>query len=113
MQETKKMKVCITSYGPTLDSKVQPIFGRCEYFVFVDPVSMESVVEPNPYASCSCEAGVESAKLVIGKGATTVLTAKVGARARQVLDAAGMKVVTVNGETVREVMEAFRMGRSA
>jgi predicted Fe-Mo cluster-binding NifX family protein len=62
------MKVCITSYGPTLDSKVQPIFGRCEYFVFVDPVSMESVVESNPYASCSCEAGVESAKLVIGKG---------------------------------------------
>lgn len=107
------MKVCITSYGPTLDSRTQPVFGRCEYFVFLDPASMESVVEPNPYASSSGEAGVQSAKLVIGKGVTTVLTAKVGTRARQVLDAAGVKVFNIKGETVREVMEAFRLGGSA
>ncbi len=102
------MKVCITSYGPTLDSKAQPIFGRCEYFIFVDPVSMESVVEPNPYASSSGAAGVESAKLVVGKGATTVLTARVGTKARRVLDAAGVKIKIIKGETVREVVETFR-----
>lgn len=107
------MKACITSYGPSLTSKAQPIFGRCEYFVFFDPVSMEAVVEPNPYASSSGEAGIESAKLIIDKGVTAVLTAQVGTRARQVLDAAGVKIINIKGETVREVMEAFRRSGSA
>ena len=106
------MKVCVTSYGPTLDSKVQPIFGRCQYFIFVDPVSMESEVEPNPYASASSEAGVESAKLVIGKGANAVLTGRMGTKARQVLDAAGVKIMIIKGEIVREVVEAFRKSGS-
>jgi predicted Fe-Mo cluster-binding NifX family protein len=106
------MKVCITSYGPTLDSKVQPIFGRCEYFIFVDPESMESEAEPNPYASASDEAGIESAKLVIDKGATAVLTSKVGSKAQQVLDAAGVKIMDMKRESVREAVEAFRKRRS-
>lgn len=107
------MKICITSYGPTLDSKVQPIFGRCEYFVFVDPANMESEVAPNPYASAPKEAGIESAMLVIGKGAMTVLTARVGTKARQVLKAAGIKIIDIKGETVREVVEVFRKRCSA
>lgn len=102
------MKVCVTSYGPTLDSKVQPIFGRCQYFIFVDPVSMESEVEPNPYASGSGEAGVESAKLVIRKGVTSLLTTRVGTKARAVLDAAGVKIMNLKGETAREMVVAFR-----
>jgi predicted Fe-Mo cluster-binding NifX family protein len=91
-----------------MDSKVQPIFGRCQYFIFVDPVSMESEVEPNPYASGSGEAGVESAELVIRKGVTSLLTARVGTKARAVLDAAGVKIMNLKGETAREVVEAFR-----
>jgi len=107
------MKVCITSYGPTLDSRVQPIFGRSEFFIFVDPVNMDSEIEPNPYASALDKAGVESAKLVIRKGATIVLTARVGTKARQVLDAAGVKIIDLKGETVREVVEVFQKGGSA
>ena len=107
------MKVCVTSYGPTLDSKVQPIFGRCQYFIFVDPVNMESEVEPNPYASASGEAGVESAKLVIEKGAGVVLTGRMGIKARQVLDAAGVKTMIMKGEIVKEVVKAFWKSGSA
>lgn len=106
------MKVCVTSYGPTLDSKVQPIFGRCQYFIFVDPVSMESEVEPNPYTSASSQAGVESAKLVIGKGANAVLTGRMGTKARQVLDAAEVKIMIIKGKIVREVVQAFRKSGS-
>lgn len=107
------MKICITSYGPTLDSKVQPIFGRCEYFVFVDPINLESEIEPNPYVSALDKAGVKSARLVIGKGVMNVLTARVGAKARQVLDAADIKIIDIKGETVREVVEIFRKRCSA
>jgi predicted Fe-Mo cluster-binding NifX family protein len=102
------MKVCVSSYGPTLESKVQPVFGRCEYLIFADPVSMASEVVPNPFASMSESAGVESAELVIGKGATTLLTAQVGTKARQVLEAAGVEIMAIKGGTVREAVESCR-----
>jgi len=107
------MTVCVSSYGPTLDSKVQPIFGRCEYFIFVDPASMASEVVPNPFASMAEEAGVKSAELVIGKGATILLTEQVGAKTRQALEAAGVEVVAIKGGTVREAVEAYREHQSS
>jgi predicted Fe-Mo cluster-binding NifX family protein len=92
---------------------MQPVFGRCEYFFFVDPDSMAFEAEPNPYASASEKAGQESAELIIGKGAKIVLTSQVGVKARQVLDAAGVEIVSIEGNTVREAMETFRERLSA
>jgi predicted Fe-Mo cluster-binding NifX family protein len=106
------MKVCVPSFGPTLDSRVQPIFGRCEYFILVDPESMAYEVESNPYTSVSDEAGPESAKMVIDRGAKTLLTAKVGTKAKQVLEASGVEIMDIQGETVREAVEAFRKRHS-
>lgn len=103
------MKLCIPSYGPNLGSRPQPIFGRCEYFIFVDPDSMAAEVEPNPYAAVKDGAGVEAARLVVGKGAKAVLTSEVGTKARQALEGAGVEIIDINGHTtVTEVVEAFK-----
>jgi len=42
------MKICVTSTGPTMDASVDPRFGRCQYFVFVDSETMEHEAMPNP-----------------------------------------------------------------
>ncbi len=102
------MKVCVSSYGPTLDSRVQPIFGRCAYFIFVDPESMEFESAPNPNTSSSEDAGAQSAQFVVDKGVSAVLTDCVGSKAEPVLDAANVEVIPVDGGTVREAVEAFR-----
>ncbi len=39
------MKICITSTGPRLDSEMDPRFGRCQYFLFVDP-DTQGLVRP-------------------------------------------------------------------
>ncbi|NIA08945.1 MAG: dinitrogenase iron-molybdenum cofactor biosynthesis protein, partial [Nitrospiraceae bacterium] len=31
------MKIAITSTGPTLDGMVEARFGRCPYFLIIDP----------------------------------------------------------------------------
>jgi len=35
------MKIAITATGPSLDAEVDARFGRCQYFVIIDPQSME------------------------------------------------------------------------
>jgi len=35
------MKIGITAKGDNLDSEVDPRFGRCKYFIIVDPDTLE------------------------------------------------------------------------
>jgi len=43
------MKIAITATGPELNASVDPRFGRCAYFIIVDPQTMEysSIENPN------------------------------------------------------------------
>ena len=43
------MKVAVTAEGPDIDSRVDPRFGRCAYFLFVetDGLAFEAVENPN------------------------------------------------------------------
>ena len=36
------MKICVSATAPGLDALVDPRFGRCQYFTFVDLDTMES-----------------------------------------------------------------------
>jgi predicted Fe-Mo cluster-binding NifX family protein len=92
-RESKIMKVFIPSYGPTLDSRPQPVFGRCEFFLFVDPASLEFESVPNPNASGSDDSGILSAQLVVDKGASVIIADSVGEKARSVLDVANVEIV--------------------
>lgn len=102
------MKVCITSYGPTLDSRPQPIFGRCEFFLFVDPASLEFESVHNPNASASDNSGILSAQLVVDKGASVVITGRVGDKARAALEEANIEILLSSKSSVRESVEPFK-----
>ena len=102
------MKICIPSSGTDLDSQMAPHFGRCAYFIFVDSASMEFEAVPNPNISARGGAGVGSSEIVAQRGAHTVVAKQVGPKAEQVLHAAGIKIITVDGGTVREAVEAFK-----
>ena len=101
------MKICIPSYGPTLDSRPQPVFGRCEYFIFVDSASLDFVSDSNPNASEPDFSGIMSAQFVISKGATVLVTDQIGDKAKAVLEAAGVEIVKTIKRSVRETIEAL------
>jgi len=104
------MKVAVTSTGPDLNSQVDPRFGRCAYFIIVDPDTMEFEAIPNPNVNAPSGAGIQSAQLVAEKGAEVVITGAVGPNAMMALQQAGIQVVTGASGTVREVVEAFKSG---
>ncbi|MCD4804143.1 MAG: NifB/NifX family molybdenum-iron cluster-binding protein, partial [Desulfobacterales bacterium] len=81
------MKICVTSNGPTMDASVDPRFGRCQYFVFVDSETMKYEAMPNPSIGASSGAGIQAAQTVADKGAGVVITGQVGPNAIQTLGA--------------------------
>ena len=41
------MKIAISSAGKDLNSQIDPRFGRCQYFIFIDPETMEFEASEN------------------------------------------------------------------
>ncbi len=104
------MKICISSQGDNLDSQVDPRFGRCQYFIIVDPDTLEFEAVENPSVSAMGGAGVVSGQLVAGKGIKAVLTGNVGPNAFQTLQAAGVEIITGISGPIKEAVEKYKKG---
>ncbi len=104
------MKICITAEGKTLDSKVDPRFGRCQNFIFFDNETGSFEVEENTNAQFQGGAGIQSGQLVVSKGAQVVLTGNVGPNAHQVLSAGGISVFTGVSGRVKDAIKCYKDG---
>jgi predicted Fe-Mo cluster-binding NifX family protein len=105
------MKIAITSSGETLDSQVDPRFGRTAYFLIGNPEIMDFAAIENKNLSAAGGAGINSAKAVIDAGAEAVLTGNCGPNAERTLRAAGVKLYTGAKGTVAEAIELLRDGK--
>ena len=104
------MKIAVTSTGPSLDSEIESRFGRCAYFLIIDPRTMEFDAIPNPNLSLGADAGPKSAQLISDKGVPVVLTGNCGPKAYQTFEAAGISVMTGIIGKVRHVVKRFKEG---
>ena len=104
------MKVCVTSSGAELNAQIDPRFGRCRLFLFVDTESMETRVVQNTSAAAGGGAGTGAAQMVADAGAEAVLTGNVGPNAYQALSAAGISIYTGLSGTCRSAVDAFKAG---
>ena len=106
------MKLCVTSTGQHLDDRVDPRFGRSQYFMIVDSDSLQFEAIQNPAFSSGGGAGIQAAQAVANKGAEVVLTGNVGPNAFNTLQAAGLKIIVgVVDTTVKEAVEGFKAGQ--
>lgn len=106
------MKIAITSKGTTLDSEVDPRFGRAGYFLIVDTETLNfEVVDNNKNVNAFKGAGIQAATAIGGKGAEVLLTGYCGPNAFTTLKAAGVKVVNDAAGTIKEAVKAFNEGR--
>lgn len=104
------MKICITSQGDSLDSQIDPRFGRCQYFIIVDPETLEYEAIGNTNVQATGGAGIQSGQLVVSKGVKAVLTGNVGPNAFQTLRAGGIDVIVNISGSAREAAEKYKRG---
>jgi len=105
------MKVAVASAGNTLDSPVDPRFGRCAWFVIVDTDTMNLEAVPNPAAGAAGGAGIQAAQALLSRGVQAVIAGQVGPNAFQVLSTAGVRVLPFGGGSVKDAVDAFTAGQ--
>lgn len=104
------MKIAVTATEPSLQAAVDPRFGRCAYFVFVDTDTMCFEAVANDSNSRGGGAGIQSAQALTQKGIRAVLTGNCGPNAHQTLSAAGIDIVIGCYGTVQEAVDRFVLG---
>jgi predicted Fe-Mo cluster-binding NifX family protein len=104
------MKIVVTANGASLDAPASSVFGRCPWYVFVDPDTMKFEAVENPAIGAAGGAGIQAAQFVIEQGANAVVTGNVGPNAFNVFRSAGVPIYIGQGETVRGAVHAYRNG---
>ena len=104
------MKIAVSSNGENLDAPLDPRFGRCAYFLVVNPDDMSFEVFNNESALQGGGAGIQAAQFLAPQGVETVITGNCGPNAVQTLSAAGIELFGGQAGTVREVVERFKNG---
>ena len=105
------MKIAVSATAPGLDAEVDPRFGRCQYFVVVDPQTMEAETLDNAGSLAAGGAGISTGQMIADKGVKVVLTGNCGPNAYQTLSAAGIQVVTSASGRIRDAVEAYKAGK--
>jgi predicted Fe-Mo cluster-binding NifX family protein len=103
-------KICVTSSGPTLESPVDPRFGRCTYFIIADTETYAFEAVSNEAAIASGGAGVQAAQIVAAQGVEAVLTGSVGPNAFPALEDSDIKILVGVSGTVKTAIDSYASG---
>ncbi|RJP94590.1 MAG: dinitrogenase iron-molybdenum cofactor biosynthesis protein [Desulfobacteraceae bacterium] len=105
-------KIAVSCEEPSLNSRIDPRFGRAPGFLIVDPETMAFTFIDNGASQVMAQgAGIQAAENIARSGAKIVLTGYVGPKAFRGLSAAGIKIgQDLENMTVRQAIEKFKAG---
>jgi predicted Fe-Mo cluster-binding NifX family protein len=104
------VKVAISASGSTMESEMDPRFGRAAYFIFIDSEAEEWSAEKNAAADAAGGAGRAAGQMVAAKGASAVVSGNIGPNALQSLHAANIKVYQASVGSVADVFRRWKSG---
>ena len=103
------MKIAVTSQGNTLESSVDPRFGRAAGFVVYDDDSDEfTYIDNDQNLQLAQGAGIQAAQNVAATGARTVVTGHVGPKAFMALKQGGIEVFLGAAGNVGQALQAYK-----
>lgn len=104
------MKIAVSATGDELDAQLDRRFGRCSFFIIVDPETMEFDTIQNASQGASSGAGVQAAQSLADSEVDSLITGNVGPNAFNALTSAGINIFTGSSGTVREAIDKYNEG---
>lgn len=107
------MKIAISAAGPTLESVVDPRFGRAACFILYDLATRRFEAHDNKQNLSAVQgAGIQAAETVARLDAKALITGHCGPKAFRALVAAEIAVYSgVEGRTVAEAIALYEDGK--
>jgi predicted Fe-Mo cluster-binding NifX family protein len=106
------LKIVITTTAPSIESEVDPRFGRSAYLLLVDPETQEWQAFPNPGVNAPGGAGIQAAQFVVDHEPNAVVSGDFGPNAYDALKAAGISMHLFGPcRTVLETIQRFKSGQ--
>jgi predicted Fe-Mo cluster-binding NifX family protein len=106
------VKIIITTQGETLDSLVDPRFGRATRFILYDTETASYEAISNAQGMDAAQgAGIKAAETISRHGAQVLITGHCGPNAFEALKAAGIEIVSgAEGCTVSQALQKYKSG---
>ncbi|MBU1158422.1 MAG: NifB/NifX family molybdenum-iron cluster-binding protein [Candidatus Thermoplasmatota archaeon] len=101
--------IAVSATGDSMESPLDPRFGRCSYFIVVEADGSHRAVR-NPGQDSASGAGTQAAQKVVDLGVKVVITGNLGPNAFMVLDGSGIAAFMKPVGTVSAAIEAYRRG---
>jgi len=105
------MRIAISSQGETLESLVDPRFGRASVFLIVDPETMTfEAIKNAQNLNLPQGAGIQAAQNVLQQKPQVLLTGNCGPKAFKVLQAGGVEVVVGVQGSICDAVRGYLAG---
>jgi predicted Fe-Mo cluster-binding NifX family protein len=101
------MKIGIPATDKTLESQIDPRFGRCPYFIVIDTETDDFKAIPNVASRSSGGAGIQAAQTLVDEGVEAVIGANFGPNAFLTLSHGGIRIFNGSG-AISAVIEQFK-----
>ena len=102
------MKIAISLENDDgINSRVSDIFGRCRYFMFIDPQNMSFEIEKNPARNASGGAGIQAAQFIADNKPDAVISGHIGPRAQTVIASADIPVFQFSQGSVEDALGLY------
>jgi predicted Fe-Mo cluster-binding NifX family protein len=103
------MKITVSAKGSSLDSDVDPRFGRSAGFVLFDTnTGNSSYLDNSAQRDLSQGTGIQAARMIAESGTEALITGQLGPRAAKVLNKSGIKIYACTAGTVRKAIQFLK-----
>jgi predicted Fe-Mo cluster-binding NifX family protein len=106
-QKKEGSPLFITANGKDLDAEIDPRFGRAQYFLVVQPDTLNFEAFENPNIDAASGVGIQSAQFAVEKNASVVITGRCGPNAERVLSSSGIRIISGATGSVHEAIQKF------
>jgi predicted Fe-Mo cluster-binding NifX family protein len=103
------MKIAVSAQESSLDSQVDPRFGRTKGFVLYDTeTDQTSFLNNADQQNLAQGAGIQTAQMIHDAGTDILITGQIGPKAMQALSQTPIKLYACPNGTVREAIDAWQ-----